>query len=156
MHREEIICALIIGVLGTILGAIISPLVKDFIESTKYRIRKGRIPKIGGEWKAEFWEYYPETGKEEKTIEMVTIFQNGEKIKGESKIVGDIREFAFSGFLRKQVLFAIYDSTIPESRGEGAMCFDLSGDSKRMEGYYVGYDRDLNKVVTYRCQMNKV
>ena len=114
------------------------------------------LPKISGEWLAEFIEP-TENGGTEKVQEIIELRQIGRFIWGEGKVSGAMkRTFKYNGRLVRQTFVGNYRKKgVKTPSGTGVFQMQVSGDDTRMTGWCLWHDRDTDVIEGSKYQWKK-
>jgi hypothetical protein len=147
--KAELWINLMIGVMGLVAGLFpgYGPIIIDAIVNRE-------LPKISGKWTGEFKEWCPANecspGKWITSTERMELSQSGSRLSATVQLQSDGKphEWEAAGRYRTSVLALSYIEKTPDFASVGAYVLERDKEAENFLGYWTGFDRHLNKLVT--------
>lgn len=112
---------------------------------------------IEGNWMAILREYSPDDplGGETISKELIKLNTRGSNIWGDDHNEDNSRTWNVSGFYKNSILVLNYVDQNAASKSIGSYVLEANPNGKTFKGYWLGYDRDLGKLVACAYIMTK-
>lgn len=154
---DSTIIASIIGGATTLAAVIITPIVKNLIEDKKfYPISKDRRSTLTGKWEGLVRQNLKENDERSFNVQL-NIKVKGRRIIGTGVISSDnMHHVELEGSFRNDRFLKMdYRNNELGVVQFGSFVFQLSGDSRQLQGLFVGYGHLSESIIHGDCLFNK-
>jgi len=144
-HLVSYLVSLAAGITLTILAKPTWLLLSGFIQSLF-----ADLPKVSGDWIAEFNEPTEDTENNEREDmrEEVKLQQMGRIVWGEGKVIDERdRKFKYRAIIVRQTLYGNYRRKgSKKPSGTGTFQLQVTGSDRKMEGWCIWHDQDTDDI----------